>query len=156
MTYDAVVIGAGPAGAVTARELARRGCSVLLVDKAHFPRPKVCGCCVNGAAVKTLARLGLGSVLANGVPLHDVRIAAGRRSARVKLPCGVALSREAFDFALVREAIAAGVVFRDGVSAELKVGDSLRESRPSHLELVECDPLAPRGGNLTRGASDLL
>ena len=120
MTHDAVVIGAGPAGAVTAHELARRGASVLLVDKAHFPRPKVCGCCVNGAAVQTLQRLGLGSVLAHGVPLNDVRIAAGWRSARVKLPGGFALSREAFDAALVREAIAAGVEFRDGVSAKLE------------------------------------
>ncbi len=120
MTHDALVIGAGPAGAVAARELARRGCSVLLVDKAKFPRPKVCGCCLNGAAVAALARLGLAHVLTNGVPLRDVRIAAGRRSARVKLPGGVALSREAFDGALVREAVAAGVEFRDGVSARFE------------------------------------
>ena len=56
--FDALVIGAGPAGAVAARELARRGASVLLVDKSRFPRPKVCGCCVNGAAVGTLKRHG--------------------------------------------------------------------------------------------------
>ncbi len=120
MTHDAIVVGAGPAGAVAARELARRGVSVLLVDKAHFPRPKVCGCCVNGAAVRTLQQLGLGSVLAGGVPLRDVRIAAGRHSARVKLPGGVALSREAFDLALVREAVAAGVEFREGVTLKLE------------------------------------
>lgn len=122
MTRDAVVIGAGPAGAVAARELARRGCSVLLVDKARFPRPKVCGCCVNGAAVRTLQRLGLGSVLAGAVPLRDARIAAGRRSARVKLPGGVVLSREALDAALVREAIAAGAEFRDGAAAHFESG----------------------------------
>ena len=63
MTWDALVIGAGPAGSVAARELARRGCRVLLVDKATFPRPKVCGCCVNGAAIRALERLGLGHVL---------------------------------------------------------------------------------------------
>jgi menaquinone-9 beta-reductase len=133
MTFDAAVIGAGPAGAVAARELARRGASVLLLDKAHFPRPKVCGCCVNGAAIRTLQRLGLGSVLANGVPLRDVRIAAGRHSARVKLPGGVALSREAFDHALVREAVKAGVEFRDGASAkfdgEVRIGEQSVESR---------------------------
>ncbi|MBN9120492.1 MAG: FAD-dependent monooxygenase [Planctomycetes bacterium] len=130
MTHDAVVIGAGPAGAVAARELARRGAAVLLVDKAHFPRPKVCGCCVNGAAVKTLQRLGLGAVLAGGVPLKDVRIGAGRRSARVKLPGGVALSREAFDAALVREAVAAGVEFRDGVTAKFDGGAVRINERP--------------------------
>ena len=124
MTRGVVVIGAGPAGAVAARELARRGCSVLLVDRAHFPRAKVCGCCLNVAAVAALQKLGLGSVLADGVPLHEVCIAAGTRSARVKLPGGVALSREALDAALVREAVGAGVEFRDGVSAVLGSGDS--------------------------------
>ena len=117
------MIGAGPAGAVAARELARRGCSVLLVDKAHFPRPKVCGCCVNAAATGTLRRLGLAHVLAGGVPLRDVRIAAGRRSAAVRLPGGVALSREAFDLALVREAVKAGAQLREGVTAKLEGGE---------------------------------
>lgn len=125
MTWDAVVIGAGPAGAVAARELARLGCSVLLVDKAHFPRPKVCGCCVNGSAVASLRRLGLGHVLANGVPLRDVRIGAGRRAATVKLPGGVSLSREAFDLALVREAVKAGVELREGVTAKLGESDAV-------------------------------
>jgi flavin-dependent dehydrogenase len=112
MTHDALVIGAGPAGAVTARELARRGCRVLLVDKANFPRPKVCGCCLNGAAVATLERLGLGHVLAGAVPLDRVRVAAGRRSAELRLPRGAALSRTVFDSRLVEEAVRAGVEFR--------------------------------------------
>jgi flavin-dependent dehydrogenase len=116
---SAIVIGAGPAGSVTARELARRGVSVVLVDKAKFPRTKVCGCCINDAAVKTLQQLGLGHVLAYGVPLRDVYIAAGRHAAHVKLPGGVALSREAFDMALVNEAVKAGAQFRDGVTAKL-------------------------------------
>ena len=76
--FDALVIGAGPAGSVTARELARRGCRVLLVDKAHFPRAKVCGCCLNGAAAATLERLGLAHVVADAVPLNRVTVAAGR------------------------------------------------------------------------------
>jgi len=117
--FDAVIIGAGPAGSVAARELARGDCRVLLVDKASFPRAKVCGCCLNAAAIDTLRQLGLGEVLTNGVPLSAVRIAAGRRSAQVKLPGGVALSREAFDAALVNEAVNAGVEVRDGVCAKL-------------------------------------
>jgi flavin-dependent dehydrogenase len=114
MTWDAIVIGAGPAGSVTARELARRGCRVLLVDKAAFPRAKVCGCCLNGAAVGTLHRLGLGHVLAGAVPLDRVRVAAGSRTAELRLPRGVALSREVFDARLVEEAVRAGVEFRSG------------------------------------------
>jgi menaquinone-9 beta-reductase len=160
VTHDAVVIGAGPAGAVTARELARRGCSVLLVDKAHFPRPKVCGGCVNGAAVRTLQRLGLGSVLASGVPLKEVRIAAGRRSARVKLPGGVALSREVFDAALVREAITAGAEFRAGISAKFDNGAVRINDQPTPARvvivasgLVGSDSAPEPGSRIGAGAS---
>src|SRR5690242_549406 len=41
--YDALVVGAGPAGSTTAYRLADAGASVLLVDKATFPRDKPCG-----------------------------------------------------------------------------------------------------------------
>ena len=53
-TWDAVVVGAGPAGSMAALGLARAGAAVLLVDRATFPRPKVCGCCLNGAALAAL------------------------------------------------------------------------------------------------------
>ena len=41
--YDAIVVGGGPAGSTTAYRLAEQGASVLLVDKATFPRDKPCG-----------------------------------------------------------------------------------------------------------------
>ena len=99
LRWDAVVVGAGPAGATAARELARRGRSVLLVDKATFPRPKVCGCCLNGSALATLERVGLGDLPARNraVPLDRTRLFAGGRAAEVRLPVGVALSRSVFD-----------------------------------------------------------
>lgn len=112
MNRDALVVGAGPAGSVTARELAARGFRVLLVDKAAFPRSKVCGCCLNGAAVGTLECLGLGGVLRDAVPLDRVTVAAGRTSATLRLPRGVALSRAAFDSRLIEEAVRAGAEFR--------------------------------------------
>ncbi|MBM3935361.1 MAG: NAD(P)/FAD-dependent oxidoreductase [SAR202 cluster bacterium] len=43
MKFDVIVVGAGPAGSTTARECARRGLSVLIVDRAEFPRDKPCG-----------------------------------------------------------------------------------------------------------------
>ena len=43
MIYDAAVVGAGPAGSSAAAELARRGCSVVLLEKAVLPRYKTCG-----------------------------------------------------------------------------------------------------------------
>lgn len=114
MNFDAAIIGAGPAGAVTAYELARRRQRVLLVDKAKFPRPKVCGCCLNRGAVQTLNRLGLGHTLAHAVPLSAVCLAAAGHTATIPLPGGVALSREWLDSALVGAAIRAGAVFHDG------------------------------------------
>ena len=43
MHYDTIVVGAGPAGSTAARLLAQRGASVLLLDRARFPRDKPCG-----------------------------------------------------------------------------------------------------------------
>lgn len=109
-SWDAVVVGGGPAGAMAARELARRGRAVLLVDKSRFPRYKVCGCCLNARALSALDTVGLGDLVRrlNGVPLHT--LAVGRRGHRlsVRLPQGMAVSREAFDAALLDAAREAG------------------------------------------------
>ncbi|HZN53008.1 MAG TPA: FAD-dependent oxidoreductase, partial [Methylomirabilota bacterium] len=43
MTSDVIVVGAGPAGAATAIFLAEHGLAVRLLDRARFPRPKICG-----------------------------------------------------------------------------------------------------------------
>jgi flavin-dependent dehydrogenase len=120
-TWDAVVIGAGPAGSVAARELARRGLAVLLIDKVTFPRSKVCGGCLNASALAALDRVGLGHVPAacGAVPVRAVQLAAGRRSADLPLPGGVAVSRGALDAALLREAEAAGVEVITGVTAKV-------------------------------------
>lgn len=117
---DVLVVGAGPAGAVAARGLARAGARVLLVDRARFPRWKVCGCCLNGAALRALDIIGLGRLPArlNAQPLTRVRIAAGGRTAEIALPAGMALSRWRLDEALIDQAVAAGVSTRTETSAE--------------------------------------
>src|SRR5256885_3276613 len=61
--WDVVVVGAGPAGATTALLLARAGASVLLVDRARFPRDKACSEYLSPATTAILERLG-GGVLA--------------------------------------------------------------------------------------------
>lgn len=120
VAWDAVVVGAGPAGSMAARELARRGARVLLVDKAPFPRAKVCGCCLGAAALATLERAGLGSLVGRlgGVPLRRAVIAAGRVRTTVALPAGAVVSREAFDAGLVADAAARGAAFMPRVAAE--------------------------------------
>src|SRR5260370_26262195 len=81
--WDAVVVGAGPAGSLAARELARRGRAVLLVDRAAFPRAKVCGCFLNGNALATLRDGGLGDRTAHGgaPPIERIQPSAGLFSA---------------------------------------------------------------------------
>lgn len=117
--WDAVVVGAGPGGAAAAISLARRGCEVLLLDKASFPRWKVCGCCLSEAAMHALESMGLGSLpfRLGARPLHRLDLAAGRARADIAIQGSFALSREAFDAGLVRTAIDAGVQFLDRAAA---------------------------------------
>jgi flavin-dependent dehydrogenase len=119
--WEVVVVGAGPAGALAARELARRGRAVLLADRAAFPRWKVCGCCLNARALATLDAAGLGDLATRlgAVPLREVRVAGRDCRARLALPGGAVLSRTAFDAALVAEAVAAGAAFLPRTNATL-------------------------------------
>ncbi|MFH1306371.1 MAG: NAD(P)/FAD-dependent oxidoreductase [Candidatus Micrarchaeota archaeon] len=57
--YDAIVVGAGPSGCSAAIFLARAGRKVLLVDKANFPREKVCGDAVSGKSVSVIGDIGV-------------------------------------------------------------------------------------------------
>lgn len=111
--WDVVVIGAGPAGAVAARQLSLRGARVLIVDKKSFPRPKVCGACLNGAALQVLESIGLGGLPTRlgGVSLDGVRIGIAGRLQDLPLPRGVAVSRSRFDDALAAAAVDAGARF---------------------------------------------
>ena len=73
--WDVAVVGAGPSGAMVARELSRKGCTVLLLERQPFPRFKVCGACLNGAAQGALTSAGLGGLVARAgaPPLTEVR-----------------------------------------------------------------------------------
>jgi menaquinone-9 beta-reductase len=59
LVADVIVVGAGPAGSATATQLAGRGLDVLLLEKATFPRDKICGDGLTPRAVKQLVDLGV-------------------------------------------------------------------------------------------------
>lgn len=119
--WGVVVVGAGPAGSIASRELARRGCRVLLVDKKPFPRPKVCGACLSGHALGVLRQIGLGEVPAElgGRPYDRFRLWTRGTHANVRLPEGMAVTRGVMDSRLAEIATADGVTFLSGTQAEL-------------------------------------
>ncbi|MEM8733165.1 MAG: FAD-dependent monooxygenase [Planctomycetota bacterium] len=122
--WDVVVVGAGPAGSLAAREARRCSgyrASVLLVDKASFPRRKVCGCFLNGSAIATLESLGLGHILKDmhAPRINTLEVGVGGTAAMIPLASGRGLSRESLDTRLAEEAAAEGVQVRLQTIAKL-------------------------------------
>lgn len=110
MNHDAIVIGAGPAGALTGLLLAQAGLRTLLVDRKAFPRGKVCGGCLNPRALASLDRHGLLERVRRrgGTPVRALDLHHRFRHATIGLPPGLAISRHALDDVLVHAARDAG------------------------------------------------
>jgi geranylgeranyl reductase family protein len=118
--FDVIVVGAGPAGSIAATVLARGGARVLMVDRAKFPRHKLCGDTINPGALARLERLGLRA----GVDAQAIRIdgmvVTGERGVSVhcRYPagvCGLSIVRRDLDALLADAAVSAGARFEDGV-----------------------------------------
>ena len=128
--WDVLVIGSGPAGCIAARQLSLSGLSVLLVDKATFPRRKVCGCYLNGSALQTLGAIGLGELPKSlGAPaVNRIRLGTEHHTAEFELPTGAALSRESLDTALAHAAVESGVTWLSKTSAKVgSLADACRQ-----------------------------
>lgn len=122
-TYDAVVIGAGPAGSATAAHLARAGFAVLLLDRARFPRPKPCAEYVSPGAVEALHRLGaLQPILdERPAPLSGMRVVGPNGTGftgRFLRGSGLGVPRERLDFHVAAAAVRAGAQLLQGVTVE--------------------------------------
>jgi len=130
--YDAIVVGAGPGGSATATHLARRGLSVLLLEKAHFPRDKVCGDGLTPRAVRALTRLGVDTT--GWHPNTGLRVHGGTAK-DLYLPWpdladfpnhGFARARADLDEALARHAAASGATLIEGANVTAPVLDGDR------------------------------
>lgn len=120
---DVLIVGAGPAGSTAAILLAQAGARVVLLDKARFPREKLCGEFLSPEAVEILALTGVLEHLApRAGRAREVRL-TDPRGRTVKLPVPLAgalqgdalgLSRWDMDEALVRRAESLGVVTIEG------------------------------------------
>jgi geranylgeranyl reductase family protein len=113
--YDSIVVGAGPAGSTCAYRLASAGASVLLVDRARFPRDKPCGGGVTGRAERLLP-FSIDPVVEDTVTSVRMRLRYGPWAERGDgAPLVLMTQRIRLDAYLVERAIAAGADLRDGV-----------------------------------------
>jgi menaquinone-9 beta-reductase len=131
---DVLIVGAGPAGAVAAVVLARAGVRVRLVDRATFPRDKLCGDTVNPGALERLRSLGLAADIdVRGLPVAGMLV-TGERGVAIegRYPDGVAgraIIRRDLDWLLLRAAIDAGCQFEPGVSVRGAVVNDSKAGR---------------------------
>src|SRR5688572_30770489 len=134
--YDAIVIGARCAGSPTAMLLARRGFTVLLVDKATFPSDTISTHILWPHGAEILGRWGLHSSLAaTGVPpiCRPMTFDVGPFALRGTIPDandgrgGFCPRRTVLDSLLLNAAVEAGVDVREGfvVDELLVAGDSV-------------------------------
>jgi geranylgeranyl reductase family protein len=111
----ALVVGAGPAGSIAALALVRAGVRVRILDRATFPRDKLCGDTVNPGSLALLDRLGLGHVRRLMRPITGMTVTGpGGARAAADYPRGLtagAILRRDFDQALLAAAVAAGAEF---------------------------------------------
>jgi geranylgeranyl reductase family protein len=125
--FHVAVIGAGPAGSVTALHLARGGARVLLIDKARFPRDKPCG---GGLTLRAVRQLPVdpAPVVEHEVDRMEFRLGWQRRFERRgrRGPFVLMTQRSRLDQYLVEQAVAAGAEFRDGVKVSDVAAVSLR------------------------------
>ena len=124
---DVLIAGSGPAGAVAATVLARAGARVLVLDRARFPRPKLCGDTLNPGALAVLQRLGLGCAAAASIPLEGMILTGDdgvRVVGRYDSVSGRSISRRHLDFALVMAAAGAGARIEQGVLVREPIVDS--------------------------------
>ncbi|MCA9039816.1 MAG: NAD(P)/FAD-dependent oxidoreductase [Planctomycetaceae bacterium] len=119
--WDVVVVGAGPAGTLAARELSRSGLKTLLVDRKSFPRTKICGACLNQRTLSVLREVNLESLVqqADPIPIKNLLVNTSRQSVSLNLPGGIVLSRTRLDEMLLRAAIESGTEFLARVTATL-------------------------------------
>ena len=120
--FDVVVVGGGPAGAAAAIAARRAGASVLVLDRADFPRDKPCGDGIAADAVDVLAGLGVRDITAGYPPIPRLRLVApgGAAVARTLPRPAYTVPRRVFDERLIRAAVAGGAELRRHAVREIR------------------------------------
>jgi geranylgeranyl reductase family protein len=123
--YDAIVVGGGPAGSTTAYRLAEQGASVLLADKAVFPRDKPCG---GGMTLRAVRQCPVDPtpVVEELVDQVELRFRYGASVVhRTKEPVVWMTQRSRLDAFLLDAARERGVEVREGVKVGIEDGNAV-------------------------------
>jgi len=146
---DVIVVGGGPAGSATAYYCAQAGLSVLLLEKATFPRDKICGDGLTPRAVRELALMGVPTREEDGwIRNQGLRVIGGGHRIELAWPelssypsYGLARSRMSFDQLLVEHARAAGAKVLEGTAVTGPVIDE----RSGRVVGVTAKPVDAKG-----------
>lgn len=118
---DVIVIGAGPGGSTAAYHLAQHGIRALVLDKATFPREKVCGDGLTPRAVAQLVRMGVDLNAPGWLRNQGLRVIGGGVRMELDWPAlasypdyGLTRTRHDFDDILAQRAVSAGAELRTG------------------------------------------
>jgi geranylgeranyl reductase family protein len=124
VSYDVAILGGGPAGSTAAYRLASAGASVLLLDKATFPRDKPCGGGVTGRAARLLP-FSIEPVVEDVADRLDCGLRYRHRfTRRARAPFAYMTQRRRLDHFLVQKAAEAGAEVREGETADARELDA--------------------------------
>jgi geranylgeranyl reductase family protein len=142
-SYDAIIIGAGPAGSTAARLLAQRGLKTVLIDKSRFPRHKTCASWINRLVFERFPYLQkyLGRLV--DTPFYGVTFLnetlERQASFHEKRPSGYLTLRSKFDDGLKEIAVSAGCEFVEGVGLVSLNADASRRSESQGVTSVRLE-----------------
>ncbi len=146
---DVIIVGAGPSGSATAAYLAMSGLDVLLLEKAAFPREKVCGDGLTPRAVRELITLGIPTPAEDGwIKNQGLRIVGGGHRLELKWPdlasfppYGLVRTRQDFDDILAKHALWHGARLHESTN----VTDPILDERTGAIIGVRAKAMDPDG-----------
>jgi menaquinone-9 beta-reductase len=128
--FDVAIVGGGPAGSSCAAFCAMAGLKTLVLERARFPREKVCGDCLNPSCWPVFDRLGLAQRVRE-LPHSQLTlvhfIAINGRKVSVNLPtgndCELSIKRSLFDDLLLKHACELGAQVREETTVTTLIHD---------------------------------